>query len=119
MNLYTADDLMLFQHVCESTRIPASQASIVDLVLSSRLSDVEYVDCLPFVGASDHSILLVFWRRRVLLPPKPHPGLRGDALCGCIIAVGAPMSDWRGGCVADHSRLTAHPDLEFLPTWTP
>lgn len=57
--LDTVDDLALFQHVCEPARVVASQSSILDPVLSARLSDIEYIDCLSLLGTGDRSKLMV------------------------------------------------------------
>lgn len=69
-----ADDVALFQHVREPTGIAASHVSILDLFLSPRLPGVKHIECLPLPGASNHFILKVNWRCRVLPRPKPHPG---------------------------------------------
>lgn len=72
--LHTVDDLAPFQHLREPAGIAASQASILDIILSSNLSDVEYINPLPSLAAGNRSTLMVHRRRGVLPPPKPHPG---------------------------------------------
>lgn len=64
--------LGLYQHVRDPTRCVHDSLSILDLVLTPSSSDVSSVDCLPPLGSSDHSTLVIHWRPGIpLLPPDP------------------------------------------------
>lgn len=48
--------------------------TILDLVLSPRMSNAECIDYLPPLRTSDHSTIMVHWRYGVPQSPKAYPG---------------------------------------------
>ncbi|VDP94594.1 unnamed protein product [Echinostoma caproni] len=56
------ESLSLYQHIQDLSRIQVSSASVLDLVLSPRRSDVvDIVRPDPF-GSSDHVAIVIYWR---------------------------------------------------------
>lgn len=100
--LDTFSDLGLFQHICVSIRITFSRASILELVISLRSSNVQYSDYLPPAVASDHFALGALAMQSAATSETTSQtqllksGIRGNAICSYIIAIrleyGGPAS---------------------------
>jgi endonuclease/exonuclease/phosphatase family metal-dependent hydrolase len=64
-----SNELGLFQHVFEPTRMLGNQFSTLDLILSSNQLDVDNLEYLPPIGKSDHMVLTFRWMRDALPTP--------------------------------------------------